>query len=66
MSLVLAVAAGYVLGRLAAHLASLAAKMTVVRWLERSAYWRAQVRRSIMRDERLKATLVGPWVTKER
>ena len=34
--------------------------------LERSAHWRALVRQSIARDQALKATLVGPWVTRNR
>lgn len=66
MSLVISIAAGYVLGQVVCHVGNTMMKVILRDLLERSAHWRALVRQSIARDQALKATLVGPWVTRNR
>jgi hypothetical protein len=66
VTLVLAVAAGYALGRIVCHVGNLFLKVIVQRWLWGSPAWRAIVRRTIQREAQLQATLIGPWVTRRR
>lgn len=65
MNWVLVICAGYVLGRLVSYLFGSLAKYTILHWIEQSAAFRVAVRRHLMREKRVKATLVGPWATKE-
>lgn len=65
MTLALTICAGYVLGRFICWFAYKLAGVTILHWLEQSAAFRIMVRRNLMREKRLKATLVGPWTTKE-
>jgi hypothetical protein len=53
VTLVLQVAAGYLLGRAMASLAHTVVKVVVRRLVERSPHWRALVRRDVARDRRL-------------
>lgn len=66
MTLVLSIAAGYVLGRVLASLGSTACKVLIRQMLEGSPKWQRLVRLSLKRDAALRATLVGPWVTRSR
>ena len=66
MTLVVSIAAGYLLGRVLASLGNTMLKVILRRLFEASPRWRALVRQSVARDSKLRATLVGPWVTRNR
>jgi hypothetical protein len=66
VSLVVGIAVGYVLGRGLAFVGGLLASMLAKAWLRRSPDWQDRVRRTLGLERGLKATLVGPWITRRR